>query len=236
MRARFLFTSLAFTLLVLACSEESPVSVPVADASREDAADLETSVPSKDANDAAVDKAKACASTFGDALTNAFGRMDGTITAVVPPAHPTCPMPNGDHLVLQVTFGGDVYRVVVNVLSTKPVDGGDTKVRFASVSHAAVGAPFAEGWHPGVTFDYVTDLGLHSTDAAFVPYGLDDLSARVANALTVASKVSVFSTSSGGASSHLVHRNKAGADGAIVVNPESASPTYLVFAFAEQTF
>ncbi len=235
MRTFFLLPAFSLATAAVACSNDSPVDVPVADASTADGPAIEGDA-AKDASDAGDEKAKSCASTFGAALTDAFGRMDGTVVAVVPPAHPTCPMPNGDHVVVQVAFGGDVYRVVVNVLSTKPVDGGDTKVRFASVAHAAIGAPFVEGWHPGVTFDYVTDLALHSTDAAWMPYAMDALSGRVADALTLSAKVSVYSTSSGGASSHLVHRNKTGADGAIVVNPESASPTYLVFSFAEQTF
>src|SRR4051812_39193939 len=66
----------------------------------------------------ASDKSAACASTFGNALTNAFGRLDGTVLAVVAPGNQRCAMPNGTHVVVQVTMDGAAYRMVVNVLST----------------------------------------------------------------------------------------------------------------------
>src|SRR5262247_3992728 len=68
--------------------------------------------------DASTDKSAACASTFGTALTNAFGRLDGTILAVVMPGNMRCAMPNSTHVVLQVTTNGAAYRMVINVLST----------------------------------------------------------------------------------------------------------------------
>src|SRR5262249_61596179 len=89
----------AFPLSMSACSSESGPR-------DSGAADL-----------APVDKAARCASTFGNGLTAGFGRLDGRILAVVPPGHPTCPRPNSDHLVIQIDAGGEVYRMVVNVLS-----------------------------------------------------------------------------------------------------------------------
>src|SRR4051794_34872783 len=50
------------------------------------------------------DKSAGCASTFGSALTSAFGRIDGTVLAVVKPIDTQCAMPNNDHLVLEVTM------------------------------------------------------------------------------------------------------------------------------------
>lgn len=181
--------------------------------------------------DLAVDKAAACASTFGAALTNAFGRLDGTVLAVVPPAHPTCAMPNGTHLVLQVTAGGAAYRMVVNVQSDI---GPDLRVSFAIVDHALPGVPFRDGWHPGETLDYAATLGLHST--AFTPEEMAPLVARITDAIPLGGNVSVYATSSGGASAHLVHRNGANHDGAIVLDPTGPSPRFLLFRFADQSF
>jgi len=179
-----------------------------------------------------VDKVATCASTFGTALTAAFGRLDGVVRAVVPPAHPTCAKPNSDHLVLQVDSGGQTYRMVVNVLSDRA--GSDPRVRLATTMHALPGAAFADGWHPGEALDFVNTLGLH--DAAFTPYDMNPLVEALTAQLWVGAPISVYATSSGGDSAHLVHRNRPDQDGAIVVNPNTASPTFLLLAFSTQTF
>lgn len=179
-----------------------------------------------------VDKAATCASTFGTALTAAFGRLDGVVRAVVPPAHPTCAKPNSDHLVLQVDSGGKTYRMVVNVLSDRA--GSDPRVRLAMTTHALPGAAFADGWHAGEALDFVSTLGMH--DASFTPYDMQPLVDALTAQLWVGAPISVYATSSGGDSAHLVHRNRPDQDGAIVVNPNSASPTFLLLAFSTQTF
>ena len=48
--------------------------------------------------------------------------------------------------------------------------------------------------------------------------------------------VSVFATGYGPTGVHKVHRNGGGADGAIVVNPTTATPHLMVFHFSTQTF
>lgn len=184
--------------------------------------------------DASVDKAKDCTGTFGSALTNAFGRLDGTVLAVVQPKDQQCPRPNKDHVVLEVTSQGANYRVVINVQSDRPEP--DIRVRMASIDRALPGDPYADGWHPGVSFDYVDTLGVHSTDPAFVPDDLSKLSQKIADAVELGDEVAVYTTSSGGDSSHLVHRNKTGQDGAIVVRPRSAKPKILLFHFPSQAF
>lgn len=176
--------------------------------------------------DASTDKARSCATMFGTALTNAFGRVDGTVRAVVPPAHPSCPMPNGTHLVLQVTVDGQVYRMVVN-----------TDVLLAEVDAPLAGPAWAEGWHPGAQLDYVTTLHVAST--AFAPHPPGDITTLVTAPIELGARISVFGTSSGGAnaaSAHLVHRNLTNADGAIVIGPDTSAPHYLLFRFANQTF
>lgn len=178
--------------------------------------------------DAAID-APACASTFGSALTNAYGRLDGTILAVVEPGNMQCAMPNSTHVVLEVTMAGAAYRMVVNVLSTS----SDPHVFLDELDAPLAGDAWAEGWHPGVQLDYVTTLAV--TKAMFTQADQAAAVARLETDLVPGAKVSVYATSSGGNSAHLVHRNATNEDGAIVLTPDSA-PHYLLTAFPEQTF
>jgi hypothetical protein len=182
---------------------------------RSDSSPLDTA-PSADAS-----KATACASVFGDALTDAFGRIDGTILAVVPAGHPTCPMPNGTHVVVQVTMNGAAYRMVVNL-----------DVLTHAVDAPLAGEAWNEGWHPSTALDYVTTLGAHATDFDLNP----SVESWITNQLDLGAHVSVFATSQNfHDSAHLVHRNATNMDGAIVVSPET-SPHYLLFRFSNQSF
>jgi hypothetical protein len=177
-----------------------------------------------------IDKSAGCTGTFGNALTNSFGRLDGAVLAVVQPKDTQCPMPNSDHVILEVTMMGSVYRMVVNVLSTM----GNPDVLLLSLPHALPMPAWAEGWHTGLTLDYVADFGVHV--GVFKPYNLTDLSAAIADSITIGQKVSVYATSSGGASAHLIHRNDGKADGAIILDPDTATPRALLFHFADQMF
>jgi len=124
-------------LLVLAACGPSPVQPVTGDDLAEAATAAAWSVSS--ASDAVpLDKAAPCAATFGSALTNAFGRFDGVITAVVTPADAQCPMPNGDHLVVQARMNGAIYRMGVNVQSSGP----DPQVRVSTITHALTGGAF----------------------------------------------------------------------------------------------
>src|SRR5450432_3613923 len=91
----------------------------------------------------AGDKAGPCASMFGTALTPAFGRIDGTVLAVVPPGDQACALPNATHLVVQVTMGGAAYRLVVDVLSNQ----GSPDVLLDELDAPLVGGAWTEGWH-----------------------------------------------------------------------------------------
>lgn len=168
---------------------------------------------------AITDKAQRCAADFTGSLPPGFGRLDGTVLAVVPPAHPSCARPNDDHLVLQVLAGGAVYRMVVNI-----------DVLYVETIAPLVGPAFAEGWHTGVALDYQVNMW---KKAAFAPA---DITERVSARLALDARVSVFATTSGGESAHLIHRNFTNQDGAIVVGPSTAEPLYLLFAFAHQVF
>lgn len=175
----------------------------------------------------AVDKAKDCASQFGDALTDSFGRLDGTVVAVVAPEDTQCALVNDDHLVLQVAMNGAVYRMVVNIAD----------VAFGQTSAALIGASWSEGWHTGLTLEYPTDLDVHS--AAFQQLALPAMIEQISAGIELGAPISVFAVSSGGefaSSAHLIHRNDSNSDGAIVLDPLSESPTYLLFRFASQSF
>ena len=101
----------------LACSSRTggaQPSLPTDDAGDGvDAADASVTDASED-----VDKSAPCVATFGSALTAAFGRLDGTVIAVLPPNDQACPDPNSTHLIIEVLMGGAAYRMVVDVIST----------------------------------------------------------------------------------------------------------------------
>jgi hypothetical protein len=175
-------------------------------------------------------KAAGCVDSFGNALTSAFGRLDGTTVAVVKPTDQQCTGVNNDHVVLEVMMNGAVYRLVVNIQSTF----GDPNVDYLAIDHALPPPAWAEGWHTGIAVDYVATFGVHSPD--FKPYPLAQLADVVADAIPIGEKVSVYALSSGGGSAHEVHRNKGTTDGAIVLDLEGTSPKVLLFHFADQTF
>ena len=195
--------------------------------------DAPVSSPDAAAPDASgTDKSAGCASTFGAELTNAFGRVDGTVLAILAPGNQTCAMPNSTHVVLEVMMNGAAYRMVVNVLSTS----NQPDVFLGATDAALAGPAWSEGWHPGVQLDYVITLGV--TKAMFTQSVQAVAVARVTDAITIGAHISVYATSSGGtqaASTHLIHRNLTNQDGAIVLNPETA-PHYLLTAFPEQSF
>ena len=206
---------------------ETALDAASGDSSVAEASDASADVVATDGNKAAL-----CAETFGTSLTAPYGRLDGTVLAVLKPTDQHCPRPNGDHLIVQVTTNGAPYRMVVNVLAT--FSGVDPNVRLKHVVHGLIGPPWAEGWHTDVTLDYVTNLAV--ANDTFTPYPMTELSERVTEAIAIGDKVSIFASTSGGDSAHLVHRNRNQRDGAIVLHADGPSPEYLLFAFANQTF
>jgi hypothetical protein len=232
---RSLVPTLAVTLaLTLAACSASP-SAAEAPASPGDAgaAELPGDASTPDAADATADAGLTgtCADTFGSALTTGFGRIDGVVYAVQKPSDTACVMPNSDHVVVQVLMGGAVYRMVVNVSAS----ASDPTIRTATLAHELPAPAWSEGWHAAAPLDYVTSLAAH--DAAFTTTPMADAVAAIASALHVGDPVSVYATCGAGRpeSAHLVHRNKTGEDGAIVVSP-NAQPSFFLFAFSNQTF
>ncbi|MBI4815836.1 MAG: hypothetical protein HY791_06250 [Deltaproteobacteria bacterium] len=176
-----------------------------------------------------------CVASFGDELTNGFGRIDGTLVAIVEPTDTECPLFNDDHLVLEVMMMGKVYRMVVNIVSDGR-SGTDTRVRLAELDHDLPGPPWAEGWHTGLSLDYPSTLGVHSSTTSFVPFEMSALVERVADNLELGQPMSVYASSQNRPSgAHLVHRNGERDDGAIVASASTA-PRFLLFAFDGQVF
>lgn len=229
------FAACAAVLVACSANSSSPAT-PADDAGGADdgaTADLDAGSTA----DAAADALKPtglCATTFGSALTEGFGRIDGTVYAVQKPSDTMCTFPNRDHVVLQVLMNGAVYRLVVNVQSDRA--GSDPKILIATLPHALPAPPFAEGWHTDAPLDYVTSLGAHS-DASFTALTLADATTKIATDVKVGDAVSVYGTSGAGRpeSAHLIHRNATNADGAIVLSP-TASPQFILFHFDNQTF
>lgn len=181
-----------------------------------------------------VDKAVNCVDgeeDLGTMLTSAFGRLDGTVLAVVKPSDTDCYLPNSDHVVLQVLWGGKAYRMVINIQSSF----GDPDVFYLVHNGAPDGLVWEEGWHPGLSFDYVTNLGAHS--GVFTQVPMLELADKIADEITLGQKVSVYGTSDGYPSSaHKIHRNGGGTDGAVVIDPGSDNARVLLFHFANQSF
>ncbi len=214
-------------ILTAACSSSSAPGLDAGD----DAA--ETSTEDVGAPDAAadVDKSATCVGAFGDQIGSVgFARFDGTVLAVLPPNDQACAAPNSTHAILEIQASGAAYRMVIDV-DDKFSPG---TIHTDTIAHALVGPPWADGWQT-LQLDYVGSLGVHASD--FTTRSTSDAVAWLTSPIAVGAHVSVYATAQGEVdSAHLIHRNVPSADGAIVVDPESATPTWLLFAFGDQSF
>jgi len=170
-----------------------------------------------------------CVSTFGSAMDNNYGRLDGTLHAIVRPQDQECAMPNGTHVDLEMDFGGATYRLLIDVQSNT---GTDKRVYYLAKSAPLPGEPWAEGWHTsGVSLDYPTTFSAHSGD--FTPYALADLTNIIVGELSIGEKLSIYALGFGNGG-HDIHRNSVkNQDGAIVIGPDTANPTVLLFHFQD---
>ena len=170
-----------------------------------------------------------CTNTFGSAMNTTFGRLDGFLVSIVNPGTTGC---SGDstHVHLQVQVNGGIENIAVNIQSSS----GNPDVDFLTINAPLKNGAWLEGWHPSESFDYVTNLGVHST--AFTETTPTQLQSLVNNALATANHISIFTTGFDATGGHLIHRNPTNHDGAIVINPLSTNPQYLLFHFTTQTF
>jgi len=231
--SRVVAALLTSILLAIGCGHSAGSAVADAaagdDASTGDDASADAGASGDSSADAAPDSnaldgtpmRRQCTGTFGSALSQTFGRLDGYLVAIVPPGTRGC---NGDssHVHLQVLVNNAVYDVAVNV------DG-----MFHQQDLAPPGAPWSEGWHTGVNDSYAM-LGVHST--MFMQSTPAQLAPVVEQALASANHVSVWATGYGPTGAHLVHYQGRRNDGMVVINPLSPTAHALMFAFHGDTF
>ncbi len=160
-----------------------------------------------------------CTSALGNAISGGFGRLDGTVFALVPAKTHVC---NSDssHLHVQIQSNGAVYDAAVNL------DG-----QSLSLSAPLKAGAWSEGWHGASSLDYVRDLSVHSN--LFRPTSETALERE----LNVGQRVSVFMSPFSHSGGHLIHRGHSGGhDGAIVIDADTSSPKYLLFTFTQLSF
>ncbi|CAN5699601.1 hypothetical protein BH11MYX2_BH11MYX2_36490 [soil metagenome] len=167
-------------------------------------------------------------SQLGNGLTTAYGRLDGFLVAIVPPASGGGCQADLDHLHLQVRMNGDVYDIAVNV-----GESGVEDVHSTTRDITMPGPAWQEGWHTAVSANYVT-LGLHSTDIPLERSA--QLETEIMSDLASANHISVFATGYDTDGAHLVHRNGQSRDGLIVTEPLSRPSHVRMFSFTSQTF
>jgi hypothetical protein len=164
-----------------------------------------------------------CTGTLGSGLSTQHARLDGVVVAVIPPGQGRQCNGDASHVHIQVLMNGAVYDVAANV------DGLMTQKDAPLVAGA-----WSEGWHTQAALDYPKDLGAHAAD--FTLTGTAAVAQAVETALAKANHVSIFCTGYGTNGCHLVHRQRTGKDGGIVLDPLSASPRWLLFDFSTDSF
>lgn len=168
-----------------------------------------------------------CTTSFGNALTSTYGRLDGVLVAIVWPGGSACNS-DGDHVLLQIRANGEIYEIAVNVGSPAAED-----VKTTTRDIPLPGPAWSEGWHTGVAMDYVA-MNVRASDLE-----LQTRSQHVAalmTDLTEVNHVSVYAIGYGPDGAHLVHRNGNGKDGLLITRPLSSQVHARLFAFSNQTF
>jgi len=167
-----------------------------------------------------------CVSSFGNELTQSFGRLDGFLVAIVPVGANNC---NGDsdHVHLQVRMQGEIYDVAVNVGTQGASDAG------MAVRDVWLSMSWEEGWHTGVGLDYAS-LGVHSTDLPLKPSAQN--ASELTSSLASVNHISIYATGYGPDGVHLVHRGFGGRDGLIITDAPSSPGKARMFRVSDQTF
>lgn len=134
------------------------------------------------------------------------------------------------HVHLQIKMAGAIYDVAVDATDAQThVDD----VHTYAMDAALPGAAWSEGFHTGITNDYVA-LGVHSAQLVLETKQqvIDTLNADLATA----NHISIFTTTYGGDGAHLVHRNGGGHDGMIVTDPLAPTAHFRLLSFSDQSF
>jgi hypothetical protein len=130
--------------------------------------------------------------------------------------------------VIQVLANGKTYEVAIDIGSSGSAVGYATKDVNATLP--------AQGWSV-VAYDYVGNLGLHSTD--FTMGTPSSNSTYVVDALAHASLVTVHGRAyTDGTGEHDVHRNSGDRDGVLILHGQGAggSDKAIAFRFDTDTF
>jgi hypothetical protein len=164
----------------------------------------------------------------GTAINTFHGRLDGTLSYIVPQGGPgSC---NGDfsHVHLQVKANGAVYDVAVDIGKT----AGDALFYEADMPLPGL-LPWTEGWH-NFALSY-PQLGVHSTQfTSETPAALGQkIEAELANVNHISVFGDGYNTHNG---CHDVHYVDGTSDGAIVIEPLSPTAHVLFFRFSTQSF
>ncbi|MFT3693045.1 MAG: hypothetical protein QM831_07880 [Kofleriaceae bacterium] len=173
-----------------------------------------------------------CTSNFGTALPNngTFGRMDGYLVAIVPPSGMNSCNADTSHVHLQIKVNGEIYDIAIDA-----TDGstGVDDVHTYEMDGTLPGTAWTEGFHTGVTNDYVA-LGVHSSQLVLQTKQqvVDTLTADLATA----NHVSIYTTTYGDNGAHLVHRNGSGHDGMLVIDPLGPTSHFRLLSFSDQSF
>ena len=169
---------------------------------------------------------RACSNTYGNTISNGYGRLDGFLVAIVDPGVRNCNGDN-DHIHLQILAKNKIFDVAVNV-------AGSADVLTATRELPLTGRPWEEGWHTGFSLSY-TALGLRASD--FTPSTQAALVATIKAELATVNHISVYALGyTDGTGVHLVHYNGFNNDGVIVTQPLSRPAKWRMFRFADQTF
>ena len=162
----------------------------------------------------------------GTEINTTHGRLDGTITYVVPLGGPSSCNGDSGHIHIQVSANGNIYDVAVDVGKTP----GDALMYEADM--ALPDGAWSEGWHDDA-LSY-TALGLSASE--FVSQVPATLAQTLEAELASVNHVSIFGTAyTGGNGCHDVHYHS-GQDGALVLEPLSATPHILFFRFSTDSF
>lgn len=166
---------------------------------------------------------QACTGNFGSALSASHGRLDGYLVSIVQPGGSKACNGDTDHVHLQVRVNGAIYDVAIN-----------TDVLYAELDAPLPGGAWAEGWHAGMSLDYPSSLGLHSS--GFTTTNPTALAQKVSGELANVNHIAVFATGYGPTGAHDVHRRGYSEDGLIAIDPLSAKPHLLAFRFTTDSF
>lgn len=124
-------------------------------------------------------------------------------------------------------MSGSVYDIAVNVGTTAD------NIFYLEKDAALPDMVWSEGWHSGAPLSY-GNLGVHSTD--FTQLSKAAVTTSIEQELASANHISVFAVGYDQTGGHLVHYQGGTSDGAVVIDPLSASSKLMLFHFSNQSF